>query len=411
MTQCTRRVVRSLVCRPETFASQTRSLTSNTFEWSNYPFRDGEEENRRVLGEFESEFNELLSKSQEGYASEYNMWKGLDLAVAFIKNYELDKADRLYEELLPCVRIRGLPFIAKALQDMATLRFKQNRQAESATLLEELRDMLPPNPIILHNLGTTYNSLRRPEDALQCFEEAISLKEESGEYSLTYSDYWDLGLAYKNLNRLDEALEYIQKALAGCPQEDTVMTAKVHDSLGSVLLSRKEYQGAQEQYSLALGLFREALGDASPLTGIAAEMLGKAYLEDKTRIEQAKAPLQLALEVQANKDAIHPTPLHEIIDNILEAHLVTKTHDDLVDLHPTLHLAWQQLLSKHVKDANAGVVRHKMALIFIFSGQKYAAAGLEMLREARSLIDSAEDVDTSALVATIDEHIAFLQGA
>eukprot|EP00397_Hematodinium_sp_SG-2012_P044265 GEMP01049401.1.p1 GENE.GEMP01049401.1~~GEMP01049401.1.p1 ORF type:complete len:419 (+),score=101.97 GEMP01049401.1:69-1325(+) len=387
-----------------------RHFVSN-FEWSNHPFRDGEAENKRVLTQFEDEFNNVINNSKEKFENEQNMWKGLDLAVAFIKNYELDKADNLYQELLPHARARGLPFIAKALQDVATLRFKQNRQAESAELLEELRDMLPPNPITLHNLGTTYNSLRRHEEALACFEEATRLKEQSGSYSLDYSDYWDLGLVYKNLGRLDEALEYMEKALAGCSQDDSVMLAKVHDSLGSVFFARKNYECAQQHYSRGLDLFRGALGDLSPLTGIAAEMLGKAYMQDvsdKAQLEQAKAPLKLALEVQSIKDAIHPTPLHEIMENILEVHLQTKSSSELFRYHPTLQAAWQQLISKHPKDANAGVVRHKMGLIFMLSGSEHAGAALSMLHEARSLIGTAEDVCVEQLLAIIDAQIGSL---
>jgi len=383
------------------------------FQWSNHAFRDGEAENKRVLAQFEKDFYDIVEKSGARFDDEKNLMKGLDLAVAFIKNYELDKAEKLYEELLPAARERGLPAIAKALQDVATLRFKQNRQAESALLLEELRDMMPPHPTIFHNLGTTYNSLRRHSEALTCFQLAIKLKEmEDSEYKMDYSDHWDLGLAYKNLGRKEEARECMEQAFKLCPGDDIVMLAKVHDSLGSTYLELAEFEKAQEQYASALALFREALGDSSPLTGTAAEMLAKAYMKDKDcpkSLENAKEALMIALEVQAGKDAIHPTPLFEIINDILDAHMGTQTCKSLIQYHGTVEKAWEQLKAKGLaNDANAGLVRHKMALVYLFSGGEHVSTAFSMLIEARALIATGREgeTDVSELLDMVDQHIA-----
>merc|ERR1712187_533500 len=118
-----------------------------------------------------------------------NLRASLDLSVAYIKNYELDKCEVLLGRYaLPACRARGMPWIVKGMQDYATLRMKQNRQAEAMLLLEDLESMLPPHPIMLHNLGLAYNSLRMHEKAMEKFKRAVALN--NGK--MAYDDYWNL---------------------------------------------------------------------------------------------------------------------------------------------------------------------------------------------------------------------------
>jgi len=388
------------------------------FEWSSHAFRGGEAENKQMLNKFEKIYDDMIEKAADGSSDvslETLLMKGLDLAVAFVKNYELDKADALYEKIMPQVREIGLPLIAKGLQDMATLRFKQNRQAEGAIFLEELRDMMPPHPTIYHNLGTTYNSLGRHDDALHCFEFAIALKEANGNYEKDYSDYWDLGLVYKNLGRIDEAIENMEKAYKLCPKEDDdiVMVAKIHDSLGSTYLEAGQYEKSQIEYQKGLDLFREALGDYSPLVGTAAEMLAKSYIDDEENkeklYENSKPALQLALQVQAHKDAIHPTPLFQILDGILKVYMDTNTTKELPVFHQNMNIAWTQLCNKGLgDDANAGIVRHKMAMIYLFSGNEYSAEAVHQMIEARDLVKTGPPELIADPLDMIEQHLSVL---
>ena len=49
--------------------------------------------------------------------------------------------------VLKVVILGGLSFVeVKCLQDLATLRCKQHRQADAAELLEELAQIAPPHP-------------------------------------------------------------------------------------------------------------------------------------------------------------------------------------------------------------------------------------------------------------------------
>lgn len=64
---------------------QTASKEGWDFSWSNYAFRDGEAENKRILGEFEDKYNALVKEADDEFGNEALLMKGLDLAVAFIK--------------------------------------------------------------------------------------------------------------------------------------------------------------------------------------------------------------------------------------------------------------------------------------------------------------------------------------
>ncbi|CAE8619600.1 unnamed protein product [Polarella glacialis] len=123
------------------------------FVWSLHPFNGGDIENARVLRDFENQYVSFVERSEGRLTAPGLLRATLDLAGAYIKNYSLDKADLLLVRALPECRRRGPPWDMKCLQDMATLRFKQNRQPECARLLEELAASSPPHPITQENLG------------------------------------------------------------------------------------------------------------------------------------------------------------------------------------------------------------------------------------------------------------------
>merc|ERR1712166_971071 len=115
------------------------------FPWSASQFLEGDVANLKLLAGFEREFAELA-------CTEPPFWWGLDIAlqdadclragldigIAYIKNYELDRADAVYKYSLPAARNRGMPWNMKCMQDCATLRMKQNRQMDAIVLLEEI---------------------------------------------------------------------------------------------------------------------------------------------------------------------------------------------------------------------------------------------------------------------------------
>merc|ERR1712151_124417 len=293
-------------------------LKKEDFHWSEHAFNDGERANKRVLRGFRREFKQMCEETPEGLRNARLLTKALDLALACVKCYELDKADAIYRRCIGECRRRGLPWDVKCIQDMATLRCKQHRQADAAELLEELANKAPPHPATFINLGTVYNQLRQYDRAESWFRQAVNLK--GGEPGR--EDYWNLGIAKKNQERYDEALPMLEQALAEFQEhepEHPVTIAKLHSTVGGCLHDMGRTAEAVDQYKVARELYVATVGTMSPLFCSAAEGLAKASKAER-QYEQSFDALVEAFAVHAKGDAVHPTPLFEQLELALELH-------------------------------------------------------------------------------------------
>ncbi|CAK9022729.1 unnamed protein product [Durusdinium trenchii] len=281
-------------------------LESEDLVWSEHEFNDGDKENRRVLKKFTKENPKLLTAA-------------LDLALACVKCYELDKADAIYRRVLGECRRRGMPWDVKCLQDLATLRCKQHRQADAAELLEELaQKAAPPHPATFINLGTVYNQLRQYDKAESWFHQAVNLKGGTPERE----DIWNLAICKKNMGQYEEALPMFEEVLREFQVHEPhhpVTIAKVHSSLGGCLHEMGRYTAAAEQFDEAYSLYASTVGRHSPLFGGAAEGKAKA-LQKAERYEEAFEALLEAFEVHSRCDSVHPTPLFECLEMALTLH-------------------------------------------------------------------------------------------
>eukprot|EP00913_Durusdinium_trenchii_P009883 g9276.t1 len=140
------------------------------------------------------------------------------------KNYALDKADALYEITKPHCLSRGLPWNVKWFQDCATLRCKQNRQAEAAPMLEEVAKLTPPHEATLRTAsGVLFGEdqrywwdLREHDKAKVYFDAAAELvgeRDSNGKLILDKEDLWNIGLVHKNKKNYAEAAPMLDQAL------------------------------------------------------------------------------------------------------------------------------------------------------------------------------------------------------
>uniref|UniRef100_A0A7S0FFR9 Uncharacterized protein n=1 Tax=Pyrodinium bahamense TaxID=73915 RepID=A0A7S0FFR9_9DINO len=380
------------------------------FPWGTAEFLNGAEENLAVLKGFE---DELAAKAQTGPP----FWWGLDdameqdpellrmaldIMVAYLKNYQLDRCEAVARYVLPVARARGLPWNVKALQDCATLRMKQARQAEAMLLLEEINGYVPPNPIHCKNLGVTYNQLQQHERALACFEQAVRLQNGV----MNPSDHWDIGIAHKHMRNFDEALPSLLNALEGFELEnaDAVTMAKIHDNVGSCYLEMGKAFKRVAQYAewaepyirKALSLYDTAIGTDSPLYGGTVRLLAKA-MRLQGRHEEAEPWMKEALRIETDKDAIHPTPIHEVLEDLLE--MAAANHiSNPVAYHDILYRAVHNLERRgHCTDGNGGMVMQKVARFLALSGGNYRPAALQYFKHALELIRGHQEpqIDTS----------------
>ncbi|CAK0819727.1 unnamed protein product [Prorocentrum cordatum] len=252
--------------------------------------------------------------------------------------------------------------VGREVVDCATLRCKQARQPEAAVLLEEVAKRTPPHPATLNNLGTVYNMMRQPEKAEEYFKAAMEV---AGHEEPVKDDLWNLGIAKKNMKRYDEALPMLLKALEGWEREepeDDVTLAKLHDTVGSCYDLMGQPEKGVEHFSQARILFGRSIGADSPLYGSSCEGLTKSLIHAGRYAEGFDRLEETFLNV-AEKDAIHPTPLFELLGYALEDLVYPGNLDpgELARLEAPIELAVRNMVHRGLdKDGNAGVLFERM---------------------------------------------------
>lgn len=379
-------------------------LRKEDFIWSEHEFNDGDEENKRVLRGFTKEFKKMAAETPEGVRNPKLLTAALDLALACVKCYELDKADAIYRRVIGECRRRGMPWDVKCIQDMATLRCKQHRQADAAELLEELANKAPPHPATFINLGTVYNQLRQYEKAEAWFLQAVNLKGGTP----GREDYWNLGIAKKNMGKFNEALPMLEQALVEFKEHEPdhpVTIAKLHSSVAGCLHDMGRCAEAVHHYQEAYDLYTATVGRWSPLFCGAAEGLAKS-LQAERRYPEAFEALLEAFQVHATCDAVHPTPLFQDLEQALA--LQTQCPEvSLRRLAPMIDAAVENLERRgQAEDGNAGLVMSRSGKVLLRSGDASLAprAG-ELLQRGLGLIrqsHEAGEADLSHEILEVD---------
>lgn len=108
----------------------------------------------------------------------------------------------------------------------------------------------------LGNLGNAYAELRRFEEAKRCFLEALEISEELGDRQgecLTLGDLGDLGVVYGEQSEFTEAITRYKKALAICEETgDRYGEARARGNLGNAYQRLRQFDKAISCYQNAL---------------------------------------------------------------------------------------------------------------------------------------------------------------
>jgi len=138
--------------------------------------------------------------------------------------------------------------------------------------------------MLYHLRGSAYYSLEKFEEAAGDLTAAIRISSED------WATYSQLGIALYNLNRTDEAIQALLRALALKPGHSTTVefVAKCYFKKGLSALSTKDYDQAVE-------LFRKA-AEFNPKDGYTYYNLAEAYLFKKN-LNEAEKVLNKALEL------------------------------------------------------------------------------------------------------------------
>ncbi len=177
------------------------------------------------------------------------------------------------------------------------------RAGGNAILLELYQDLslerwqsTPEQRARVYNyLGVIYRVLGRMEQALDYLQRALLIYQESGNRVGEARSLNDLGRVYGEMGNRDRARSDYEMALQiSREQGDQAGEGSALNNLGWVYIVLRQDKQAQEFYEQALGIFREMgdrLGEASTLNN-----LGRVY-EDLSQRQQAQLHYEQALQI------------------------------------------------------------------------------------------------------------------
>jgi tetratricopeptide (TPR) repeat protein len=179
--------------------------------------------------------------------------------------------------------------------------FRQGLYAQSITLIEQAIQAASEQGnkynqgSHLGNLGIAYRNLGRVEQAIRCYEQALAIRREIGDRQGEGNDLGNLGTAYLSLGQLEQAIRYFEQALAISREiGDRYGEGNDLGNLGNAYFILGQMERSIQYYEQSLILIRES-GDKL-VEGNLLGNLGNVY-RNLGQIEQAIRYYQQALSI------------------------------------------------------------------------------------------------------------------
>jgi tetratricopeptide (TPR) repeat protein len=109
--------------------------------------------------------------------------------------------------------------------------------------IDVFREDQSKNPVILNKIGIAYHQMQQLDNARKYYQQAIRLKPDYAEAIN------NLGTVYYAQRSFGKAIRYYRKALKYAPN-----SASIYSNLGTAYFARKKYKEAMETYQTALKL-------------------------------------------------------------------------------------------------------------------------------------------------------------
>ena len=293
---------------------------------------------------------------------------------------------RVHEQILPSLIEQG----AQLHDTKIVIRHTgyQDRIPHRAKLERDLRLMeiekteQPDDPFVLFNLGRAYIDLRRPDEALACLHQSLSISDSGVRWQppLPWL-YRALAHGYRQNQDLKQALTTCQKGLDQCPGDPLLLK-----ELGSILEIQGELAAAEAtywQYLEQCSVTDEASG-AYHVRQRLAQMLEAQKRRDEAQ-EHWRAALAERMDylpaVLGLMDSYMATNRSQEAENLVKqaVEFGEKTIPALVaqarlDMHRREFVQARSLLERAVIMAPSDVtVREALSHVFISEGQDWTA--------------------------------------
>ncbi|GBG32886.1 Anaphase-promoting complex subunit 6 [Hondaea fermentalgiana] len=182
---------------------------------------------------------------------------------AFAAQDESDQAMAAYRTSSRLFAGCHLPVLCTAIEYLRT-----NNVPLAEQFCRQAKSMCATDPLVFNELGVVHFRQGRLKEAVDCFKQGLSLCKSQPE-RLRHA--WEpvmfnLGHAYRRMRRFDDAIRYYEEALSYNPKE-----ASIYSALGITYHLQNRLDDAIQSYHSALGL--------KPEDTFASEMLDKALTE------------------------------------------------------------------------------------------------------------------------------------
>lgn len=368
----------------------------------------------------------------------------IDLVGCYLKNYEIDKADRVCQRIEPLCRERGGLWLFKLLNMYSTVRMKQSRFQEALAMYEEYEELIGFEAeeqwelydTVYRNFGWIHCSMGNHEKAMHYFRRCVEIKKKNG-VPPHWFDQWDLGKTHARLSLrngnvpgLKHSLELITRGIElhqQVEEQDKVMLCKMLNSAGecaTILGDYADYEEAQAHYRKAVELHRCAydtyvvvLGKKKPLTGWCMEHLAGALrkLDCRASRDEAKRLLVEALKVECSKDIIKLSAMERLLGTILEAHEETGSLEGLERCQEPINVGLENLHRRRIHEEEAGsyaaLLRRVVQVLLAHSQEGNRACALSLLEEAVEYARKAVQAPPTGRQAEAARLLEMLQAA
>ena len=163
---------------------------------------------------------------------------------------------------------------AQAWYYLGRTKYSTGQFREAIEAFEQCLKLEPRNVEAENNVGLSYEALRRPDEAIQAFENAIAWQTESS--AKNPEPFIELAHLYLNENQPEKAVPYLSQSIAISPN-----VSKAHEELGKAYALLHRLSEAQAELEKAI----ELTPQAPNLHCLLAAVYSKQGLEEKAKAE------------------------------------------------------------------------------------------------------------------------------